>query len=169
MERRAQSEAKKRSETLHQRSKFDQPIMGFPNSLYSNNVLSSFSTLWVRSVFDIDLMVILLQALLYQSICEHPRWSTVVRHQSPAMAGQGSNPSLDSNTVFKQRVEALGLGAWWDKFTDASWTTFGSFAFACTYQPGMQDDSQLRDKVIKRILGSEDHAKGEQLRRLPHP
>ena len=81
------------------------------------------------------------------------------------MAAQGSNPALDSIAVFQQRVTALGLGDYWSKFEEASWTSFGDFASSTTYQPGMADDTHLRTKVIKKILGSEDHAKGHQLRR----
>ena len=92
---------------------------------------------------------------------QHP----ILALPSAIMAAQGSNPTLDSVAIFKQRVTALGLGEVWGKFVEASWTSFGDFAFASSYQLGMVDDSHLKTKVIKRILGSEEHAKAPQVRR----
>ena len=76
-----------------------------------------------------------------------------------------ANGATNSVEIFKQRVHDGGLDAFWDKFVEKRWTTYSQFAFSTSYQPGMQDDLMLRKQVFIPLLGSEEHALVDEVRR----
>jgi len=74
--------------------------------------------------------------------------------------------SIDSEAVFFALVAKFGLGNWISKFVECGWTTHGSFAFAANYTPGSADDRNLREEVLVKLTGQDDHAILAAVRRL---
>ena len=74
--------------------------------------------------------------------------------------------ALESEAVFRERLDTLGLDAFCDQFVLAGWTTLGNFAYASAYTPGQPNDSKFITEVVQRLLDDVDHAKKAAVRRL---
>ena len=46
---------------------------------------------------------------------------------------------MDSEATFAERLQSIGLAGISQKFTDAGWSTFATFAFATSAVPGASD------------------------------
>ena len=53
--------------------------------------------------------------------------------------------SIDSEPVFKERVEFLGLKEFYGKLCEKGWKTFGQFAFSANHAPGNADEKPFLD------------------------
>ena len=67
---------------------------------------------------------------------------------------------IDSKIVFQKKVDALGLSSLWKKMELKGWVTYGSFAFATTFTPGVPTSPEsLKTDIVEPLLGSDvDHA-----------
>jgi hypothetical protein len=74
--------------------------------------------------------------------------------------------SLDSQAVFEERVNALGLREHLEKFRELGWTTYGSLAFATSFVPGQAEDERFLVDIVEAGLGSRTHNHKGALRRL---
>ncbi len=75
--------------------------------------------------------------------------------------------SIDSVAVFEERLVALGLASIKDAFTSAGWSTLAGFAFSSNFIPGQTaDDRVFVDKVVLKLVSSEEDAKVPAIRRL---
>ena len=73
--------------------------------------------------------------------------------------------SMESEAVFKKKVEELGLVTYWPKFTAKGWTTYADFA--CSVNTLARDyDAQYQERVVKAILGTEAEHLQPRLQRL---
>ena len=61
--------------------------------------------------------------------------------------------ALDSKAAFKERLRALGLGDYHQKFVDNEWDTMALFAYASGYVPGHSSD-QIRSHFGSSHFGS---------------
>ena len=62
--------------------------------------------------------------------------------------------AIDSEAVFQQRVEELGLKATFDKFKEFGWASHGNFAFAMASGPGgVVEDERFVSAVIRPLFG----------------
>ena len=74
--------------------------------------------------------------------------------------------SVDSEAVFFALVAKLGLAEYIPKFVECGWRTHGHFAFSANYAPGHPDDSNLRNEVVARLTGDDNHPLLATIRRL---
>jgi hypothetical protein len=74
--------------------------------------------------------------------------------------------ALDSKAVFEARIKELGLQDVASAIVGEGWTTFGAFAFSCSYTPGNVDDSSFVSDVIQPVLGVDHQRLRPQLKRL---
>lgn len=74
---------------------------------------------------------------------------------------------VDSEVVFTARCKEIGLDdATILSLSAKGWTTFGSFAFSVSTNPGVVADADFDAKVSVPVLGSANHADAAKLRRL---
>ena len=52
--------------------------------------------------------------------------------------------AVESTAVFKDRVAQFGLDAFWDKFAEQGWTSYGIFAYSSSY---------ARQRIRLEVLG----------------
>ena len=71
--------------------------------------------------------------------------------------------STDSEAVFHERVEELGLTSKWIDMKSKGWNSFGMFAFASSWVPGNTDDAKFVDDVLKPLLGNDPSAASHRL------
>ena len=74
--------------------------------------------------------------------------------------------SIDSEAVFAQRIQALGLGDYSNRFGELGWLTYGNFAFCTNYSVGQADDTPFVENVIVPLLGDPLHPSAAAVRRL---
>ncbi len=79
---------------------------------------------------------------------------------------QWCTKALESQAVFKERLDALGLDGKWQEFQDLGWSTYWTFAYASSYMPGNFDDSKLLQEVVLKFYGDVEHVKKDALGRL---
>ena len=75
--------------------------------------------------------------------------------------------SVDSESVFKARCDEIKISqATYDALKAKGWSTFGSYAFSVSTNPGQITDDDFDNKVAVPILGSATEAESALLRRL---
>ena len=74
--------------------------------------------------------------------------------------------ALESQAVFVQWTEKLGLEEFQAKFKELGWESAGAFAFASTYTPGQPTPEKFEEEVVTKLLGRADHPKAAAVRRL---
>ena len=75
--------------------------------------------------------------------------------------------AIDSEAVFRQRVEELGLKAAFDKFKEFGWASHGNFAFAMASGPGgVVEDERFVSAVIRPLFGLGPEAPPPELREI---
>ncbi|CAK0864596.1 unnamed protein product, partial [Prorocentrum cordatum] len=74
--------------------------------------------------------------------------------------------ALDSEAVFRGRVDKFGLVDLWPKFEEHGWTTMGSFAFACPVQAGGNPDPEAFQREVLTPLGAAGARSTTAIRRL---
>ncbi|CAK0828484.1 unnamed protein product, partial [Prorocentrum cordatum] len=77
-----------------------------------------------------------------------------------------SRMALDSEAVFRERVDKFGLVDLWPKFEEHGWTTMGSFAFACQVQAGGNPDPEAFQREVLTPLGAAGARSTTAIRRL---
>ena len=75
-------------------------------------------------------------------------------------------PQEHSEEFFKQRLEELGLGAYWNQFQIKGLNTVGNFAFLNAFQPGEPNHEAFMQEVVTPILGRPDHVDAAKVRRI---
>ena len=74
---------------------------------------------------------------------------------------------VDSQSVFKARCDEIKItAATYDELQRKGWSTFGSYAFSVTTNPGQLTDDDFDTKVAVPILGSSNAPESALLRRL---
>ncbi|CAL1140094.1 unnamed protein product [Cladocopium goreaui] len=74
---------------------------------------------------------------------------------------------VDSQSVFKARCDEIKItAATYDELQRKGWSTFGSYAFSVTTNPGQLTDDDFDTKVAVPILGSSNAPEAALLRRL---
>ena len=76
---------------------------------------------------------------------------------------------MDSEATFAERLQSIGLAGISQKFTDAGWSTFATFAFATSAVPGASDPHTAKafdDEVMVPLFGSATHIDKAKVRRL---
>ena len=74
---------------------------------------------------------------------------------------------VDSEVVFKARCDEIKLSEEsYRGLKGKGWSTFGSYAFAISTNPGQVSDDDFDSKVSIPILGAANHAEAALLRRL---
>ena len=66
--------------------------------------------------------------------------------------------SLDSEALFRQRLDELGLADLRDEFAANGWGTLGSFAFACSTPPGTPGAVDAFQTEVVNLLAIEASA-----------
>eukprot|EP00971_Amphidinium_carterae_P347483 6489518-Amphidinium_carterae.1 len=74
---------------------------------------------------------------------------------------------VDSQAAFEERARQMAIPASvLEAMAGKGWTTFATFGFSSTYQPGQPDDSPFVKTVLDPILGQELAMHAPKLRRL---
>ena len=74
---------------------------------------------------------------------------------------------VDSEVVFKARCDEIKLSsATFQALKAKGWSTFGSYAFSISTNPGQVSDDDFDAKVSVPVLGAANHAEAALLRRL---
>jgi hypothetical protein len=74
---------------------------------------------------------------------------------------------VDSEVVFKARCDEIKLSPeTYESLKAKGWSTFGSYAFSISTNPGQVSDDDFDTKVSVPVLGSSNHAEAALLRRL---
>ena len=74
---------------------------------------------------------------------------------------------VDSEVVFKARCDEIKLSPeTYESLKAKGWSTFGSYAFSISTNPGQVSDDDFDTKVSVPVLGSANHAEAALLRRL---
>ena len=74
--------------------------------------------------------------------------------------------AMDSSATFAARLRDLGLVEFSEALNARGWGTLGGLAFAAG-SPGLPStDAALDERIVIPILGSPDHVRASQLRRL---